>query len=94
MYWTVDQQLAHATVNGATARAGDLFASGTVSGPTRDQFGSMLESSWNGTNPLTLNDGSTRTFLEDGDTVAITGTCSAPGEVPIGFGQCEGTVIT
>lgn len=93
MYWTVDQQLAHATVNGATARAGDLFASGTVSGPTRDQFGSMLESSWNGTDPITLADGATRTFLEDGDTVAITGTCSAPGEVPIGFGQCRGTVV-
>jgi len=93
MYWTIDQQLAHATVNGATARAGDLFASGTVSGPTRDQFGSMLESSWNGTDPLTLNDGSHRTFLEDGDIVAITGTCAAPGEVPIGFGRCEGRVV-
>lgn len=93
MYWTVDQQLAHATVNGATARAGDLFASGTVSGPTRGQFGSLLESTWNGTDPLTLADGTTRTFLEDGDTVAITGTCSAPGEVPIGFGSCKGTIV-
>jgi len=94
MYWTIDQQLAHATVNGATARAGDLFASGTVSGPTRDQFGSLLESSWNGEDPLTLDDGSMRTFLEDGDTVSISGTCSAPGHVPIGFGTCEGTIAT
>lgn len=92
MYWTMAQQLAHATVNGATVRAGDLFASGTVSGPTEAEFGSLLERSWNGTHPFTLADGTERTFLEDGDTVTITGRCTAPGAVPIGFGSCSGTV--
>jgi fumarylacetoacetase len=92
MYWTMAQQLAHATVNGATARPGDLFASGTVSGPNPAGFGSLLERSWNGTQPMTLTDGSQRTFLEDGDTVTITGRCSAPGAVSIGFGTCSGTV--
>jgi fumarylacetoacetase len=66
-YWTAAQQLAHLTVNGASLRTGDLFASGTVSGPARDECGSLLELSWNGTEPLTLADGSTRSFLEDGD---------------------------
>ncbi len=94
MYWTMAQQLAHATVNGATARAGDLFASGTVSGPTPPEFGSLLEQSWNGTKPLTLADGTQRTFLEDGDTVTITGRCSAPGAVSIGFGTCSGRVVS
>lgn len=93
MYWTMAQQLAHATVNGATVRPGDLFASGTVSGPTRDQFGSLLESTWNGTDPLVLADGSTRTFLHDGDTVRISGSASAQGHVTIGFGPCVGTVV-
>lgn len=93
MYWTMAQQLAHATVNGATARPGDLFASGTVSGPNPDEFGSLLERSWNGTQPFTLADGTQRTFLTDGDTVTITGRCTAPGAVPIGFGTCSGTVF-
>ena len=94
MYWTMAQQLTHATVNGATARPGDLYASGTVSGPTRDQFGSLLEQSWNGTQHLTLSNGSSRTFLEDGDTVRISARCVADGAVPIGFGECTGTVIS
>ena len=93
MYWTMAQQLAHATVNGATVRPGDLFASGTVSGSTPYEFGSLLERSWNGTQPITLVDGAHRTFLEDGDTVTITGRCSAPGAVSIGFGTCSGTVV-
>ena len=92
MYWTMAQQLAHATVNGATVRPGDLFASGTVSGPDPAEFGSLLERSWNGTKPFILDDGVQRTFLHDGDTVTITGRCSAPDAVPIGFGQCSGTV--
>ncbi|MEN8041166.1 MAG: fumarylacetoacetase [Actinomycetota bacterium] len=92
MYWTMAQQLAHATVNGATVRPGDLFASGTVSGPTRDQFGSLLEISWNGTEALEIEGTSPRTFLEDGDTVTIRGRCSAAGAVPIGFGECTGTI--
>ena len=94
MYWTMSQQLAHATVNGATVRPGDLFASGTVSGPNPTEFGSLLERSWNGTQPITLADGSLRTFLEDGDTVTISGKCAAPGAVSIGFGTCSGTVKT
>lgn len=93
MYWSMAQQLAHATVNGATVRPGDLFASGTVSGPTREQFGSLLEITWNGTEPLELDNGTIRTFLEDGDTVAITGRCTAQGAVPIGFGECVGTIV-
>lgn len=93
MYWTMDQQLAHATVNGATIRPGDLFASGTVSGPEPEEFGSLLERTWNGTEPITLADGSTRRFLEDGDRVTLTGRCDAEGQVPIGFGTCHGTVV-
>jgi fumarylacetoacetase len=93
MYWTMAQQLAHATVNGATVRPGDLFASGTVSGPTRDQLGSLLESTWNGTDPLVLADGSTRTYLQDGDTVRISGSAAAVGHPTIGFGPCIGTVV-
>ena len=92
MYWTMAQQLAHATVNGATVRPGDLFASGTVSGPTRHEFGSLPEITWNRTESLVYPDGSTRTFLEDGDTVTIRGRCTADGAVPIGFGECVGTV--
>ena len=77
LYWTAAQQLAHLTVNGATLRTGDLYGSGTVSGPERAQRGSLLELSWGGAEPLELADGSTRTFLEDGDEVTITAT--APG---------------
>jgi fumarylacetoacetase len=93
MYWTMSQQLAHATVNGATVRAGDLFASGTVSGPTPEQFGSLLERTWNGTQPIELSGDQTRTFLEDGDIVRMRGRCSAPGVTSIGFGPCLGTIV-
>ena len=92
MYWTPAQQLAHLTVNGASLRTGDLFASGTVSGPARDQRGSLLELSWGGAEPLTLADGSTRTFLEDGDVVTITATAPGPDGTRIGFGEVTGTV--
>jgi fumarylacetoacetase len=84
--------LAHTTVNGAPTRPGDIFGSGTVSGPERDQRGSLLEMSWGGTDPMTLPDGSTRTFLEDGDTVALTATAPGPGGTRIGFGSVVGTV--
>jgi fumarylacetoacetase len=92
MYWTAAQQLAHLTVNGASLRTGDLFASGTVSGPEADQRGSLLELTWNGTVPMTLVGGSQRTFLEDGDTVTISG--SAPGSdgVRIGLGEVTGVI--
>ena len=73
MYWSPTQMLAHMTVNGASLRVGDLFASGTVSGPDPDTFGSLLERTWNGTQPVDLPDGRDLTFLEDGDTVTITG---------------------
>ena len=92
-YWTPAQMLAHLTVNGATTRTGDVFASGTVSGPERDQRGCLLELSWGGADPLILPDGSRRTFLEDGDEVVITAT--APGEAGtrIGFGEVAGRIL-
>jgi fumarylacetoacetase len=92
-YWTAAQQLAHLTVNGASLRTGDFFASGTVSGPECDQRGSLLELSWNGTQPLVLADGSTRSFLEDGDVVTITATAPGPGGTRIGFGEVTGEVL-
>ena len=92
MYWTPPQQLAHATSNGATLRTGDLFASGTVSGPRRDQRGCLLELTWDGDEPLDLPDGTRRSYLEDGDTVRIR--ASAPGAdgARFGFGEVAGTV--
>ena len=92
-YWTVAQQLAHLTVNGASARPGDLFASGTVSGPGRDERGSLLELSWTGTEPITLPDGSTRTFLEDGDEATITATAPVVDGARIGFGAVRGRIL-
>jgi fumarylacetoacetase len=93
MSYSCAQQLAHMTVNGATARPGDLFASGTVSGPSADQRGSFLELSWGGREKIAMADGSTRTFLEDGDTVVITAT--APGEdgSMVGIAEVAGTVL-
>jgi fumarylacetoacetase len=92
MYWTAAQQLAHMTVNGASLRTGDLFASGTVSGPTRDTTGSFLELTWGGTEPVTLADGSTRTFLADGDTITITATAPGPDGSVVALGEVTGTV--
>tara|TARA_R110002050_G_scaffold16019_2_gene48942 strand:- start:35663 stop:36952 length:1290 start_codon:yes stop_codon:yes gene_type:complete len=86
MYWTMAQQLAHHTVNGCNVNSGDMMGSGTISGPTPDSYGSMLELSWGGKNPITLNDGSTRKFIEDNDTVSIKGFCQKNG-VRIGFGE-------
>ncbi|WP_127504012.1 fumarylacetoacetase [Actinoplanes solisilvae] len=92
LYWTAPQQLAHMTVNGAALRTGDLFASGTVSGPAKDQRGSFIELSWGGAEPLTLADGTTRTFLEDGDVVTITATAPGAGGTRISLGEVTGTV--
>ncbi|WP_245993946.1 fumarylacetoacetate hydrolase family protein [Nocardioides immobilis] len=92
MYWTGAQQLAHLTVNGASLRTGDLFASGTVSGPEPDQRGSFIEISWNGAEPITLPDGQVRTFLEDGDEVVITATAPAPGGGTIELGEVRGRI--
>jgi fumarylacetoacetase len=93
LYWTFAQQLAHLTVNGATVRPGDLFASGTVSGPNPGECGSLMEITWRGAEPLTLADGSTRSFLEDGDTVTLRGWCGGEGRPRVGFGPCTGTII-
>jgi fumarylacetoacetase len=81
LYWSIEQQIAHATVNGASLRTGDLLATGTISGPTPDSRGSLIELSWNGTEPLRLADEATRTFLEDGDEVVLRGRA---GDVELG----------
>jgi fumarylacetoacetase len=73
LYWSISQQIAHLTVNGASLRTGDLLATGTISGPEREERGSLIELSWNGQEPIELADGSTRTFLEDGDEVVLRG---------------------
>ena len=93
MYWTAAQQLAHLTVNGASVLPGELYASGTVSGSSPDQWGSLLELTANGTRPLVLADGSTRAFLADGDTVGITASAPGPDGTRIGFGEVTGTVV-
>ncbi|MFB9906471.1 fumarylacetoacetase [Allokutzneria oryzae] len=93
MAWTCAQQLAHMTVNGATLRPGDLFASGTVSGPEKNERGSFLELSWGGKEPVVLDDGAERTFLEDGDTVVITATAPGPDGSVVGFAEVSGTVL-
>jgi fumarylacetoacetase len=92
MAYSFAQQLAHMTVNGATVRPGDLFASGTVSGPQRHQRGSFLELSWNGGEPIEV-DGGERTFLQDGDTVTITATAPGPDGSVIGLSEVTGTVV-
>lgn len=92
MYWTPPQQLAHATSNGAALRTGDLFASGTVSGPQRDQRGCLLELTWDGRDPLELPDGTTRAFLADGDEIRIRATAPGADGTRIGFGDVTGTV--
>jgi len=92
MYWTVCQQLAHHTVNGCNTQPGDLMASGTISGPTEDSYGSMLELSWRGQNPVKLPNGDTRSFLEDGDRVVLRGHAQGDG-YRVGFGTAEGKVL-
>lgn len=92
MYWSPTQMLAHLTVNGASVRPGDLFASGTISGSEKDQRGSLLELSWGGSEPIQLDDGTTRTFLEDGDTVTISGWAAGPDGSRIGLGEVTGTI--
>jgi len=93
MAYSCAQQLAHLTVNGATVRPGDLFASGTVSGPQREQRGSFLELSWGGREPITLDDGSTRTFVQDRDTVVIEAVAPGRDGSVVGFGEVAGRVL-
>lgn len=92
MYWNVNQQLAHHTVNGCNIQVGDVYASGTISGPSPGSYGSMLELSWNGQKPLTMPDGTERKFIEDGDTVIMKGLAEKDG-VRIGFGECKGKIL-
>ena len=92
MYWSPAQMLAHMTVNGATLRSGDLFGSGTVSGPARTSA-ARSSTTWSGTEPVTLADGSQRTFLEDGDTVVLRATAPGAGGAVVGLGECVGTVL-
>jgi fumarylacetoacetase len=92
MYWNMNQQLAHHTVNGCNIRCGDMMASGTISGPQEGSYGSMLEIAWKGTKPVSMNDGSQRSFINDGDTVIMRGHAEKDG-VRIGFGECKARVL-
>ena len=93
LYWTPAQQLAHMTVNGASLRCGDLYGSGTVSGDGDDERGSLIELSWNGRDPLRLGDGTSRTFLEDGDVVTIAATAPGPAGSTVTFGEATGAIV-
>jgi len=92
MYWTIAQMVSHHSSNGCNLRAGDLIASGTVSGPTRESRGSLLELAWRGTEPIALKSGESRRFLEDGDEVIFRGYCVREGWRRIGFGECRGVI--
>jgi fumarylacetoacetase len=93
MYWTPSQMVAHHTSTGCDLRPGDLLASGTVSGPSEASRGCLLERTWRGKHPITLDDGSTRTFLADGDEVVLRGWCERAGARRIGLGECRGVVL-
>jgi fumarylacetoacetase len=92
LYWTAAQLLTHHASNGCNLRPGDLFATGTISGPTKDARGCLLELTWRGAEPVTLPGGETRKFLEDGDEVIMRGFCERPGTARIGFGECRGRI--
>lgn len=93
MYWTIAQLIAHHTSNGCNLRPGDLLASGTVSGPTKESRGCLLERAWRGTEPLQLPTGESRAFLADGDEVVMRAWCEREGHPRIGFGECRGRVL-
>jgi len=92
MYWNMVQQLAHHTVNGCNICVGDMYASGTISGPTPDSYGSMLEITWGGKNPVQMPDGTERKFINDNDTVIMKAYAEKDG-VRIGFGECSGKIL-
>lgn len=92
MYWSMAQQLTHHTITGCAVQVGDLMGSGTISGPTPESYGSMLEIAWNATKPVTLKGGETRTFIEDGDTVIMKGYSEKDG-IRVGFGEVRGKVL-
>ncbi|KRF55243.1 fumarylacetoacetase [Bacillus sp. Soil768D1] len=92
LYWSIAQQVAHHTITGCNLRPGDMHASGTISGPNREERGSLLELSWRGTEPLKLNSGGKRSWIEDGDKLTISGWCQGDG-YRIGFGEVSGQVL-
>jgi fumarylacetoacetase len=92
LYWSMAQQLAHHTCNGCNVKPGDLMASGTISGPTPDSFGSMLELSWRGEKPIAFPNGEERRFIADGDRITMTGWCEGDG-YRVGFGECSGRIL-
>lgn len=92
MYWNMNQQLAHHTINGCNINAADMMASGTISGPTPNSFGSMLELTWRGTKPLKMSDGSERKFINDFDTVTMKAFC-INDRVRVGFGKVSSKVL-
>ena len=92
LYWTLAQLVAHHTSGGCNLRAGDLFGTGTISGPTREGYGSLMELSEDGTRATTLASGETRTFVENGDEVIFRAHCRRPGYAPIGFGECRARI--
>jgi len=91
LYWSIAQQLAHQTINGCNVQAGDMYGSGTISGKEKDSYGSMLELTWAGKNPIKMSDGSERRFINDGDTVIMRGYCQND-TIRIGFGECKGKI--
>jgi len=93
MYWTVAQMVTHHSVNGCKLQPGDLFGTGTLSGPQAGQFGSLLEMTEGGKQAVELSSGETRTFLQAGDEVILKARCRKDGEVSIGFGECRGVVV-
>ena len=93
MYWTINQIVAHHASNGCNLQPGDLLGTGTISAATSDGFGSLMELSNGGKEPVTLVSGETRGFLEDGDKVILKATAAMPGRVPIGFGECRAIVL-
>ena len=92
-YWTIEQMVTHHTVNGCNLQPGDLFGSGTLSGPTLDQAGALIELTTGGKNPVTLANGESRTWLLDGDSIVLRGWCQKDGAARIGFGECEATIL-
>ncbi len=93
LYWTIAQMFAHHTSNGCNLQPGDLFASGTISGPTKDSRGCLLELTMRGSEPITMPTGEIRKFLEDGDEVIMRGYCERPGTARIGLGECRGVIV-
>jgi len=93
LYWTVAQLIAHHTSGGCDLRPGDLLGSGTISAPTGTGYGSLLEMTGNGSRPLELPSGESRTFLEDGDEIFLRARAERPGAAPVGFGECRAVVL-